>query len=332
MREKTETGISKARDNSFKVIFREHELFVQFMRDFINIDILKDVKAEDIEDISERFLPLFQEGRDSDTVKRINLHGQTPLYAVCILEHESKVNFRSAFKMLQYICLVLDDYEKEAEKKEKGVSRKKGFKYPPVLPVIFYDGKDRWTAARNFFDKTELNDVFAKYIPKFEYVLVNLNEYSEQDLFKFADALSLIMLIDKIGTKEDLKLLKDLPSDYGDALRLNIPGNLTKLLSDVIIILLTRMNIPQEEIEEISELVQEKGINKMRFDNFSGYDVQETRRVARAEGLAEGLAEGRTEGRTEERIEVAFNLKQLDTPIDVIVKATGLSAEEIEKL
>jgi hypothetical protein len=192
---KEKAGISKARDNSFKAIFCEHELFAQFIRDFIDIDILKDVEASDIEDISERFTPLFQENRDSDTVKRVNLRGRTPLYVICVLEHESKVNFRSSFKMLQYICLVLDDFEKEAEKKDKGASRRKGFRYPPVLPVIFYDGKGKWTAERNFLDRTELNDVFEKYIPKFEYELVNLNEYSEQDLFKFADALSLVMLV-----------------------------------------------------------------------------------------------------------------------------------------
>ncbi|MCL2069491.1 MAG: hypothetical protein FWH19_00715, partial [Treponema sp.] len=43
-------------------------------------------KPEDIEDISERFLPLFQENRDADTVKRINLKGPTPLFVIAILE------------------------------------------------------------------------------------------------------------------------------------------------------------------------------------------------------------------------------------------------------
>jgi hypothetical protein len=38
-------------DNSFKLILGNHELFVQFLRDFIPIDILKNVKPEDIEDM-----------------------------------------------------------------------------------------------------------------------------------------------------------------------------------------------------------------------------------------------------------------------------------------
>ncbi|MDR3201083.1 MAG: Rpn family recombination-promoting nuclease/putative transposase, partial [Spirochaetales bacterium] len=154
-------AIHKAKDNSFKIILGNHELFVEFLRDFIPISILKDVKAEDIEDMSERFLPLFQEGRDSDTVKRINLQG-TPLFVIAIAEHESEVNYRASFKMLQYICLVLDQYEKDVNKEQDGFSLTKEFRYPPVLPIIFYDGPKNWTAQMNFADRTEMKDVFSK--------------------------------------------------------------------------------------------------------------------------------------------------------------------------
>ncbi|MDR0817233.1 MAG: Rpn family recombination-promoting nuclease/putative transposase, partial [Clostridiales Family XIII bacterium] len=152
----TKKGIRKAKDGSFKVIFNEPEFFAEFIRDFVDIDILKDIEPSDIEDISERFLPLFQEGKDSDTVKRIDIKGDAPLFVVTILEHESKVNYRTSFKMLQYITLVLDNYEKEAEKKDKGATTRKGFRYPPILPIVYYDGPGQWTAETDFFKKTLL--------------------------------------------------------------------------------------------------------------------------------------------------------------------------------
>ena len=52
----------------------------------------------------------------------------------------------------------------------------------------------------------------------------------------------------------------------------------------------------------------------------------------RAEGRAEGREEGRAEGREEERYSIALSLKELNTPIDVIIKSTGLSEEEIATL
>jgi len=111
-------AIHKAKDNCFKLIFDEAELFVEFLRDYVPIDMLKDINPEDIEDISERFLPLFQDNKDSDTVKRINLKNHPPLFVIAILEYSSTVNYRTSFKMLQYITLVLTEYEKEASRNQ----------------------------------------------------------------------------------------------------------------------------------------------------------------------------------------------------------------------
>ncbi|MDR3119926.1 MAG: Rpn family recombination-promoting nuclease/putative transposase, partial [Clostridiales bacterium] len=130
--------IHNARDNSFKRVFDEPELFVEFLRDFISVDLLKNVSPSDVEDISERFIPLFEEGRDSDTVKRVNIKGHSPLFVIAVVEHESEVNYRMCFKMLQYIMLVLDDYEKEANRAKEHASAAKDFMYPPVLPIVYY--------------------------------------------------------------------------------------------------------------------------------------------------------------------------------------------------
>ena len=51
-------AIHKAKDNSLKLILGDHELFSEFLRDFINIDVLKDVDPADIEDITERLKKL----------------------------------------------------------------------------------------------------------------------------------------------------------------------------------------------------------------------------------------------------------------------------------
>lgn len=53
---------SKTHDNGAKLIFDDPILCAQFLRGYTNIDILKDVQPEDIKDISERFLPMWQEG------------------------------------------------------------------------------------------------------------------------------------------------------------------------------------------------------------------------------------------------------------------------------
>ena len=51
-----------------------------------------------------------------------------------------------------------------------------------------------------------------------------------------------------------------------------------------------------------------------------------------AKGLAKGRAEGLAEGKKDKAVEIAKKLLEMDMPIDAIMKATGLSQEEITKL
>ena len=46
--------IHKVRDNSVKEILAEPELFVEFLRNFVPIDMLKDVAPADVEDVTAR--------------------------------------------------------------------------------------------------------------------------------------------------------------------------------------------------------------------------------------------------------------------------------------
>lgn len=58
----------------------------------------------------------------------------------------------------------------------------------------------------------------------------------------------------------------------------------------------------------------------------------EGRMEGRMEGRKEGREEGKIEGKIEGKMEIVCNLKKMGLPIETIMQATGLSAEEIEKL
>jgi hypothetical protein len=136
------------------------------------------------------------------------------------------------------------------EQKEKGCTTRKNFRYPPVLPIVFYDGPETWTAEKNFRNRTALKEAFGKYIPSFEYILVDLKTYRVEDIARFNDFLSLVMLIDRIGSIDRKEGLSSLPEDYFKELGLKIPESLAKLLSEVIKVLMYRFEFSNEEIED----------------------------------------------------------------------------------
>ena len=60
--------------------------------------------------------------------------------------------------------------------------------------------------------------------------------------------------------------------------------------------------------------------------------IEEGREAGRIEGRREGREEGREEGKEEGKLEIARNMKALGFNIDAIVKATGLSKEQVLKI
>ena len=109
-----------------------------------------------------------------------------------------------AFKLLRYTVMVLTDYEREEEKKRPGITRKKEFRYPPIIPIVYYEGTSQWTAVRHFKERVYLNEVLGKYIPDFEYLVVPIASYTNGELIEKKDELSLIMLINKLRNSGDL--------------------------------------------------------------------------------------------------------------------------------
>jgi hypothetical protein len=239
--------------------------------------------------------------------------------------------------MLQYVCLLLDAWEKDVDKEKPGSSFRKDFKYPPVLPIIFYDGKDHWTAEKNFLGRTNLNGAFEKYIPKFEYELVNLNDYSEEDIKGIGDTLSLIMLIDKLRGSGEESLLKHLPPDYVKKLNLQIPEDMVKLLSDVIRVLLDKSKIDRGIAGKLASYI-ERGEEKEYQGMFEAVieSILEEREEARKQGIALGQEQGRVEGialgEERSREEIARNALAEGLTPEFIHTITGLDLETIKSL
>jgi hypothetical protein len=105
---------------------------------------------------------------------------------------------------------------------------------------------------------------------------VNLNKYNKDDLVGFDNALSLILLIDKIRRAEDIEILSNLPENYIEDLAQKIPEHFLKIFSDCVQLLLKRVEVPDEEVEAVTEKIYKRRLNDM-FEMIDGYSVTKTR-------------------------------------------------------
>ncbi|MDE6608521.1 MAG: Rpn family recombination-promoting nuclease/putative transposase [Lachnospiraceae bacterium] len=320
---------SKRRDSSAKLIFGDPILCSQFLRKYISIPLLKDVQPEDIEDVTERYVHMFTEERDSDVVKKVHMKGgEHTFYLVSLIEHKSNVDYNVVMQILRYMVFIWEDYEREMNRKHMGISRTKDFRYPPVLPVIFYDGMRSWTAATTLHERVLLSDVLGKYVPDYQCLLVQLKDYSNQDLMEKKDELSIVMMLDKLsGAADFAELGREMEGEYLEEAIVGAPEYLLELMAQIVEILLSRLNVPKEEVITFTNQIKERRMGEL-FSNFKGYDVQATRREAKAEGIKEGMKEGMGK--------LICALKELRVSDETIktqlIKQYGLSDKEADKI
>lgn len=280
--------------DSSKLIFGNAELCSQFLRNYMDMPILKNVRAEDIEDVTNRYIPMFTEERNSDTVKRVKISEKDTLYFISLIEHKTKVDYNVSMQLLRYMVYIWEDYEKEMEKQHKGISKTKNFKYPPILPIVYYEGTGRWTAPCNFQERILFEKAFEPFTPKFYYKLVQLNGYSVKELIEKKDELSFLMLLNRLQSMDEFKELQ-LPEDYLENLSENSTDEVLDVITKVITVMLRHLKLSEEELEEFTGRVKEWKMGEL-FENFKDFDLPAARKIAREEGWKEGWEEGNAAG------------------------------------
>ncbi len=318
-------------DVSSKSIFGNHTLCAQFLRDYSGLPILANVQPEDIEDVSERY-HLFQEVELlADTVKKVRLRNQTDgkpqdIYVISLIEHKSEVDYDVTMQILRYMVCIWENYVKELEEKQqqcRKINRRKDFHYPPIYPIVYYEGTGEWTAAWHLKERILLGDVFQAYIPDMTYKLVRTREYSNEELLSKEDAISLLMLLNKIQQAEDFQEVSNIPMTHLNEILQNASLDVVDIILSTVRSLCRRLNLTAEETTDLLEKVRGGNMGYL-WENMEKMDIQLERR---------NTAEQRE--RAEKAEEKAEKAEQENSNLYRILISTyrkhGMAREEVRK-
>ncbi len=200
-----------------------------------------------------------------------------------------------ALRLLNYITLFYQDLIDQGQVKDKLL--------PAVFPVVLYTGEDKYAASLNIEELIEKPyEKLEKYIPKFQYYKVALNESVEEIDEEFKTVNNILAGVFKIITakgeeeiKETLKILR---------VRLEKAPEIKKFINEWLGHL---FNYKRFKLENIYE----EGVEKM---------------------LVTYLTERDKKAKEESIEEIAKKSLQEGLSIEVIAKITGLSIEEIKAL
>ena len=201
------------KDSFFKEIFQNKELVRQFVLELLprvsKINFKHEVKDIIVENTSLSDPSLSD--KESDVLVRIIFH-DFEAFVYILIEHQSTVDYLMPFRILVYMTCIWKMYVKERGKE----SRRKTFKLPPIIPVVFYDGLKRWTACRNFKDMVSMSEEYEPLIPSFEYLLLDIKEFSEDVLREPNNAVGFIMMVDVPSDEDVAKFIEKLEGIYRD--------------------------------------------------------------------------------------------------------------------
>ena len=185
------------------------------------------MNPEDIEDVSRKYRAFLGVEYESDTIKKVHIRRQdsteeSEVYVISLIEHKSDIDYDVAMQLLKYMTVIWQEYKKKREKGNKNVSKRKNFRYPLIVPIVYYEGAKKWTADFHLKNRIEYAEQMEKYIPDFMYQVVSVNQYTNEELSRKCDEMALVMLINKIQTPEDYEEFRKVSEElinsiYGNA-------------------------------------------------------------------------------------------------------------------
>ena len=328
-------------DKSFKFILANKEEMAEFLSQFLGVRL----KNEELEVQKTAFINENFEKIESDIIYKIK---DTEIYF--LIEHQSSIDRNMPERIIKYSLALRDEMNRNnikinnlREDELKGRAKLKKQKDNTrllIVPIVVYTGSKKWNVGINFsnmqiskeeYKKYKLNqkyEFYKEFLIKQKYKLIDINQYTKQELINKNTKMSNMMLIEKSNTKEELiKTLLEL-------IKITEDKEMLKWLEKVVRYILPDML--GEEQEVILENIKRKEVGNMEYyDN--GWCSRITRNEKRKEarlirkGRSEGVAEGKREGKRETILEIIKNMLRLKQDEKTIMRFTNAKQSDIEK-
>ena len=275
------------KDVNSRAIFQNDELASQFLRNYTNIPLFANIKPGDVKDVSRKYQAFFGIEYEADTIKKVYIRDvdgtlKKEVYVISLIEHKSDIDYDVAMQLLRYMTAIWQDYKKTQNKLVKDSSKRKDFRYPLIIPIVYYEGAKKWTADLHLKDRIEFAEQMEQYIPDFSYEVVSVGQYTNEELSKKQDEMALVMLINKIQTPEDCANFRKISEELINSIYGNAPESIKEVYKEILWSLLMKMNVPVEEAKEMMGEIGGRGMGYL-FENMEKMDIQAERRNTQRE-------------------------------------------------
>ena len=242
-----------------------------------------------------------------DALFRVRLRTGREARIYVLLEHKSHVDAGTPLQILGYMA---DIWRREIADGTAGDG------LPPIVPLVFYHGKGRWTVPRSVAETITAPEELAPYLRDFAYILHALGEIEPLRLSQTPEVRAALLAL-RVVFDEAIP---------GDVLDLMTGGAVAGSAFErhIVRYIVERMNLTPVMLEASLRRTKPD-----RWEALMGTVAEAWIEQGRAEGIEKGLTTGRTEGQAElllRQLEVRFGA----VPEAVRERIRSASASELE--
>lgn len=235
-----------------------------------------------------------------------------------LIEHQSSPDPLMPFRILKYLCKIIDQHTKENQTNV----------LPVVYPLVLYNGSKSYDYSTDIFDLFE-NRELAKQTLLSPFQLVDLNKISDDQIRQHSWSGLLEYAMKHVFARDFLPYFEDLGKLIND---LNHANNVEDYVFAVLhyIINTAEINNKEQFIETIKQQLPAPtgGQTVTIADMFR----QEGFEKGIHQGIHEGITQGIHQGFEEGAHEMIARFLRAGFDVEAVAKVSGLSLQEIKKI
>ena len=305
-------------DVRLKELFGNKDAFVSFLKDCVKADWADDIDLDSLRKSETTFILQDFRKKEADVIYEATINnGSQRVVFYVHLELQSGVDYRMPYRMLLYMVEILRHHYNNADVNKRDL---KDFKFPAVIPIVFYSGSQRWTVPTNLREMFDSYERFGDSLVNFNYALVNAKGFDHDSIKEFQSRLLQIMMM--FESAGNLAELQEIALKY-DTNNLN-EEELRIFNAALDIVKITYKFEDTSSIDETQRSQNKKGVPGL----LSNLIANENR--IRAQCREEGREEGIEQGIVLQKAETAKTLFGMGLTDEQVAKGAGLPIKDVK--
>jgi predicted transposase/invertase (TIGR01784 family) len=302
---KNKNQITNPHDQFFRTAMAD----IRVARDFLNAWLPHDLRSRmdfsKLEMQPRSYINEVRQESEVDVLFKTTIDNKEA-YLYFLLEHQSKPDPLMPFRLLKYLCNIMDDHLKTHKTK----------KLPLIYPLVVYHGMQKYPFSTNLNDLVDApKELIDQYFLK-PFHLIDLGEIDDETLKQHAWSGAMEFALKHIFSRDILPWLKNIA---------NLMRELDHCGGRDFIAIVLQYILERGEISDQDEFFK-------LIDTKISPEVGEQIMSLATQLKEEGRVEGRLEGELNKEREIAKRMLEEGSEPAFVVKVTGLSLEQLKEI